>query len=116
MPPVAMMMYLGVAGALAPVLLKVGQGMAGWSAIKILVYCGVLFFYGSAFGGLVWVVARAPLTMVVPVWYATLLVTSLVCGWLIFGEKLTVYGWLAYGLIVAGLLLRLGEAAGVLRG
>lgn len=107
MLPVAVMMYMGVAGALGPVLLKLAQGVEAWNTYKILLLFGFVFFYGTGFLGLVWVVGRAPLTVTVPVWYATLLAVSAVAGWLVFSEKLTVYGWLAYGLIVAGLMIRL---------
>lgn len=109
MLPVLVMMYMGIAGALGPVLLKMAQGVEGWGSYKLLLLFGFVFFYGTGFAGMVWVIGRAPLTLTVPVWYATLLATSALLGWLVFSEKLSGYGWLAYGLIVAGLMVRLYE-------
>jgi multidrug transporter EmrE-like cation transporter len=108
--PIGVMIYLGVAGALAPVLLKLGQDMAGLSPLRLAYLAGFVFFYGTAFLGLVWVVKQAPLTLIVPVWYATLLCVAAACGLLVFGERMSGLGWLAYGLIISGLLLRLYEA------
>lgn len=110
MLPIAVMMYVGVAGALGPVLLKLAQGLAGWDTLKVLYLLGFVFFYGSGFLGMVWVVKQAPLTLIIPVWYATLLCVAAVCGLLVFGEKMTLLGWVAYLMIVGGLGLRLYEA------
>lgn len=108
--PLGVMMYIGFAGALGPVFLKMAQNIPAWDTDKLL-YLGLFgLFYGTGFLGMVWVVKRAPLTLVVPVWYATLLVVAAVAGWLLFGERLTPMGWLAYGLIMMGLMLRLFEA------
>lgn len=108
--PLAVMMYIGFAGALGPVFLKMAQNVGDWNVSKLLYLMLFVFFYGTGFVGMVWVVKKAPLTLVVPVWYATLLVVAAAAGWVLFGERLSLVGWTAYGLILLGLVLRLAEA------